>query len=278
MPSRQALHVAPQAGQFARQADIQAQAVQGLEGGQGLVGIGIAREDPGEIHAGAAKARLGPHEGDLGLAEQKIVRLALHQGHDVGQEEPFAVGIDLLALLQIQPAPGQAAEKAGEHGLHLMEEGTRGPRMGMGQEVIDLEQHLESRTQADLIVGVHGMHGPGLDDAPVQTVEGLHHPTGEFIADLDVGAGDAIDQIEDEVLGVPLQGRQDSHQMADLVESELHVEGRFEPPGEFLAGERRANPHGADPPCQTGARRRAAGAGRPPGGGYPFRRGRRSVR
>ena len=109
--------------------------------------------------------------------------------------------------------------------------------MGVGQEVVDLLHHLERRTQADPVVSVDGMHGPGLDDAPVQAIERLHHAAGEFMADLDVGAGDAFAQTRMKSWVSRSRGTRLSTRWSTLwkVNSTSY---RFEPPGECRSGRR----------------------------------------
>lgn len=60
------------------------------------------------------------------------------------------------------------------------------------------------------------------------------HAAGEFVTDLDVGAGDALDPAEDEVLGVAIERREDFNEVIHLVEGELDIEGGFQPEGDLL--------------------------------------------
>jgi len=144
--------------------------------------------------------------------------------------------MDLFALLQCQTPPGEAAKEVGQHGLHFVEEGAGGMGVRMGEEIVHLAQHLQRGVQALAVVGVHGVHGPGLDHAAIEAVERFHHAAGELVADLDVGAGDAVDPAEDEVLAVAVERREDVDQLVHLVEGELDIEGGFQPERELLRG------------------------------------------
>ena len=120
-----------QAGQFAADAGSQPHGFQGVELPQGTVRVGIAGTGGCDVNAQGAEAGLRPEQCDPGLGQLEIVIPAGQERGDGGKDDFFAVGVDRVALFNLELASGKSAYEITQHAGDVVEEGA----FGMGRPV-----------------------------------------------------------------------------------------------------------------------------------------------
>jgi len=116
--------------------------------------VGIAGTGGSDVDAQGAETGLGPEQGDGGLDQLEIVVTAGEDGGDRGKDDFLAVGVDRIALFDLELAAGEPADEIAEHAGDVVEQCALGVGLARPRIGIDLFRHGQRRVHPCPVVGV----------------------------------------------------------------------------------------------------------------------------
>ena len=197
-----------------------------MEQREEFVGASLLLQNFTQAYTKRPIAGLRPVIGHHGFINKEVVFFRRQTPDNRRQINRFRISVDLigLGLMQLQLTPGQPMSEVREYAGDLLEHGTGAAFMRVVDEALDIGDHLTRGVQPLLVVDIHGVQQPGLDDLLIDLRHRVDDIGNKLISQLDIETGDALHPIQDKVLIVTRQLRNDARGFLGFQKGKLDIQ------------------------------------------------------